>query len=37
MDDRRTTNILEILQEVGDGLPLAVGEDGFIQASAGFS
>ena len=31
------TNILEILKEIGDSLSLAVGENGLIQAFAGFS
>lgn len=29
-------DIFEVLQEVGDCLPLAVSEDGLVQAIAGF-
>ena len=31
------TDILEILEQIGDGLPLAISEDGLVQAIAGFS
>lgn len=33
---QRKTYIFEVLQEIGDCLPLAVSEDGLVQAIAGF-
>lgn len=35
-EGQRKTDIFEVLQEVGDCLPLAVSEDGLVQAIAGF-
>lgn len=30
------THVFEILKEIGNGLPLAIGEDRLVQAIAGF-
>lgn len=34
---RVVTNIFEILEKIGDRLPLAISKDGLVQAIAGFS
>lgn len=34
---RRATDVFEVLEQIGDSLPLAIGEDRLVQAIAGFS